>query len=65
MSEHNIQIHQERLYTTKEVAEILGLHTDTVYRIPSALLRRTRIGPRGGRTKVLGADLLRYLGRAA
>jgi excisionase family DNA binding protein len=59
-------IHPERLYTTSEVARVLGLHPDTVYRISSALLRRTRIGPKGGRTRVRGADLIRYLeGRAA
>lgn len=54
-------VHPDRLYTTNEVAEMLGLHPDTVYRIPRALLRRTAVGPHGGRTKIRGRDLLDYL----
>lgn len=55
----------ERLYTTAEAALILDLHPDTVYRIPEAALRRTRVGPRYGRTRIAGQDLLDYLQRKA
>lgn len=59
-------INPDRLYTVPQVAEILDLHPNTVYSIPEQLLRRTRVGPRRGRTKVRGRDLLAYLdGRAA
>lgn len=56
-------INPHGLYDTAGVAKILGLHPDTVYRIPRALLRRTPVGPRGGRTKIMGSDLLLYLRR--
>lgn len=63
---HNFGIYRDRLYTSAEAAEILHLHVDTVYRIPPSRLRRTKVGPRGGRTKILGADLIHYLvGKAA
>lgn len=55
-------VHPARLYSMAEVAKIVGIHPDTAYRIPRTLLKRTPIGPRGGRTKVLGRDLLAYLG---
>lgn len=54
-------IHPDRLYKSAEVAEILHLHPDTVYRIPAAHLRRTRVGPNRGRTMVLGAHLIEYI----
>lgn len=54
-------VHPDRLYTTNEVAQMLGLHPDTVYRIPRSLLRRTAVGPAGGRTKIRGRDLLNYV----
>ena len=56
-----MEIHPDRLYTTEQVAEYLDLHRDTVYRIPRSLLRRTAVGPKGGRTKIMGRDLLAYL----
>lgn len=56
-----VAINPDRLYTTPQAAKILGLHPDTVYRIPRSLLRRTRVGPRRGRTKIRGSDLLAYL----
>ena len=55
------EIKPHGLYDTPDVARILGLHPDTVYRIPRELLRRTPVGPRGGRTKILGSDLLKYI----
>ena len=66
MSEAVEVINPDRLYTVPEVAAILALHPNTVYTIPEQLLRRTRVGPRRGRTKVRGRDLLAYLdGKAA
>ena len=56
-----LDIHPQALYDTPEVAEVLGLHPKTVYGIPERLLPRTRVGPRRGRVKIKGADLLRYL----
>ena len=59
-------INPDRLYSTAEAATLLRLHPDTVYRIPAGSLRRTKIGPRRGRTVILGSDLLAYLrGKAA
>lgn len=55
------QIHGDHLYRVPEAAKILGLHVDTVYRIPSKQLTKTRVGPRGGRTRIRGAHLLRYI----
>lgn len=64
--EETLNINPNRLYETSAVADLLGLHPDTVYRIPPSQLRRTRVGPRRGRTKILGQDLLDYLnGKAA
>lgn len=64
--ENTLNINPDRLYETPDVAELLGLHPDTVYRIPPSLLRRTRVGPKRGRTKIKGQDLLDYLnGKAA
>ena len=57
------EINPHGLYATADVARILGLHPDTVYRIPRAVLRRTPVGPRGGRIKIMGSDLLLYLRR--
>ena len=57
------EINPHGLYATADVAKILGLHPDTVYRIPRAVLRRTPVGPRGGRIKIMGSDLLLYLRR--
>lgn len=62
------QIHPEALYTAKDVAALLApeggkpLHVDTVYRIPEALLKKTRVGPRRGRTLYFGRHVLAYLG---
>ncbi len=54
-------IDPNRLYTMAEVARILRMVLDTAYRIPESQLTRTRVGPRGGLTLVMGSDLLRYL----
>ena len=59
----NTPIQPDRLYTTEEAAPILGLARDTVYRIPRAQLPRVRVGPKGGGTRILGADLLEYMQR--
>lgn len=55
-------IHPDRLYTAKEAAAFLGLCETTVYRMgASGVLKRTGVGPRRGRTKYLGRDILQYL----
>lgn len=56
-------VHPDRLYSTVQAAQALELHPDTVYKIPRALLPRTPVGPRGGRTKIRGRDLLAYVDR--
>lgn len=52
----------DRLYTTAEVAELIDVHLKTAYAIPEKLLRRTRVGPKLGKVRVRGRDLLAYLG---
>jgi hypothetical protein len=56
-------IHPERLYDARTAAELLGIHRDTLYRIPDRLLPRSRVGPRRGRTKFRGRALIEYLDR--
>lgn len=59
------ELHPERLYDAKEVAKYLGIHRDTLYRIPDRLLKRSRVGPRRGRTKFKGRDVNAYIERMA
>lgn len=63
--ETNPSIHPDVLYSAPQVASFLGLHPDSVYRIPRSLLERTPVGPRGGRTKFWGRDVLKYLNHRA
>ncbi len=58
------RIDPDKLYRIPTVARILGCHPDTAYRIPASRLRRTKVGPRRGLTRVRGRDLLDYLGIA-
>jgi len=54
------QLNPERLYDASQIAEYFGIHRDTLYKIPDRLLPRTRVGPRRGRTKFKGRDVLAY-----
>lgn len=56
-------LHPERLYDAKTVAAYLGIHRDTLYRIPDRLLPRSRVGPNRGRTKFKGRNILAYVER--
>lgn len=57
------ELHPERLYDAKAVAEYLGIQRDTVYKISDRHLKRTRIGPSRGRTKFRGRDVIAYIDR--
>ena len=52
----------ERLYPAADVAEYLGIKRDTLYLIPESRLRKVRVGPKGGRVRYRGRDVLQYLG---
>jgi hypothetical protein len=52
----------ERLYPAADVAEYLGIKRDTLYLIPESRLRKFRVGPKGGRVRYHGRDVLQYLG---
>ncbi len=53
-------LHPEQLYTPDRIAEYLGIKRDTLYLIPEARLPKVRVGPRGGRVRYRGRDVLRY-----
>lgn len=54
-------LHPDRFYSVPEVAETLRLRPKTVYSIPSRVLPRHRVGPKGGRIVFRGRDVLEYL----
>lgn len=59
------QVHPDRLYTAEQVAQVLDLNVDSVYRIgvmKNSPLPKVALGPRGGKTKFRGRDVLRYAG---
>lgn len=66
-------IQPDGLYSTDEVAEILGYRSNAkdakkvnrnrVYEIPYELLHRTKIGAKGGRVMYRGRHILEYLDR--
>lgn len=61
------RIHPDRLYKAEEAAEALGLNVDSVYRLgvmKGSRLPKVPLGPKGGKTKFRGRDILRYAGVA-
>lgn len=60
MNATKAEINPHRLYDARETAEYFGIHRDTLYKIPDKHLPRSRVGPRRGRTKFKGADILAY-----
>lgn len=60
MTDTLTELNPHRLYDAKVVAEYLGIHRDTLYKIPDRHLPRSRVGPRRGRTKFKGQDVLAY-----
>lgn len=60
-------IHPDAFYTAGEVASVLRLSKETVYRLGrTPRLPKTGLGPNGGKTAFLGRAILDYArGRAA
>lgn len=55
-------IHPDALYSASEVARVLGLSVDSVYRLgQTPKLRKVTIGPRRGKTKFRGSVILKYV----
>lgn len=55
-------IHPDALYNAADVARVLGLSVDTVYRLgQTPKLRKTAIGPKRGATKFRGSVILKYV----
>lgn len=54
-------VHADALYTADEVAAVLRLAVDTVYRLgQTPRLPKVPVGPRGGATRFRGRDILKY-----
>jgi hypothetical protein len=54
-------INPNELYSPLEVAEMLGIHRDSVYAIPETDLKPTWVGPKRGRKKFRGSAITAYL----
>lgn len=55
-------IHPDALYSAADVARVLGVTVDTIYRLgQTPKLRSIKIGPRGGRSKFRGRTILDYV----
>ena len=61
-------IHPDKLYSAREVAEILGYrsssdkaNTNRIYEISDEELPRVPVGPRGGKRMIWGRDILDFI----